>query len=169
MSPPHPPKRKREIARAVLRGLRGRRPQCGQGRLIAGYIAPVSMCSICGEVLSPYQSADFAPYLVVFVVGLVFTPLVVLLSLSSRGNGGVVVITAAALASALAPARQGRSDCFALGSRHSIQSVARAVGAHLRRLLSERDLERGCGPHHHNFSSNVCNREHCHWSLELGM
>jgi len=101
MSLSDPRERKRDVVRALLRGLLGRCPQCGRGRLIIGYIAPVSTCSVCGEALAPYQTADFAPYLVVFVVGLIFTPLIVLLSLSSTGNGEAAVVAAAALASAL--------------------------------------------------------------------
>ena len=68
---------------------------------MTGYIGPVSVCAVCSEALVPYQTADFAPYLVVFMVGLVFTPLVVLLSLSSTGDGAAVPVAAAALASAL--------------------------------------------------------------------
>jgi uncharacterized protein (DUF983 family) len=61
----------------------------------------VATCSVCGEDLAPYRTADFAPYLVVFVIGLVFTPMVVAVSLSGVANdrlayaiGAIAVITA---------------------------------------------------------------------------
>lgn len=59
----------------MLRGLRGRCPACGEGRLLQGYINPVNRCAACDEDLSPYRTADLAPYLVTFFVGLIFTPL----------------------------------------------------------------------------------------------
>ncbi|WP_395645958.1 DUF983 domain-containing protein [Terricaulis sp.] len=66
----------RSLLRAVQRGVRGRCPACGRGRSLDGYIAPAPRCTTCDEDLAPYQTADFAPYLVVFLVGLIFTPLV---------------------------------------------------------------------------------------------
>jgi uncharacterized protein (DUF983 family) len=53
---------------------------------LSGYIAPISACAVCGEHLAPYQTADFAPYLVVFAIGLIFTPIIVAASMSSVAN-----------------------------------------------------------------------------------
>ncbi len=77
-------------ARAVARGLRGRCPACGRGALLKGYLSPVNVCDCCGEDLTPYGTADFAPYLVTFTIGLIFIPLALFLSLRS-GFGGWVV------------------------------------------------------------------------------
>lgn len=86
----------------MMRGLRGRCPRCGEGRLLRGYIAPVERCSVCHENLAPYRTADFAPYLVVFVVGLVFTPMIVGLSLSGASSNDVVwAVGAIAIVTAL--------------------------------------------------------------------
>ena len=68
----------------MARGVRRRCPNCGKGRSLEGYIRPASQCAVCGEALSPYQSADFAPYLVVFVIGLTFTPFMVALTLTEQ-------------------------------------------------------------------------------------
>ena len=91
----------RSLVPALTRGLLGRCPQCGRGSLLHGYIAPVQRCHACGENLAPYGTADFAPYLVVFVVGLLFTPIVVALSLSGATSeyapyaiGAFAVLTA---------------------------------------------------------------------------
>ncbi len=58
----------------MLRGLRGRCPKCGRGRLLRGYMTPVATCTACSENLSPYLTADFASYTVMFLVGLLATP-----------------------------------------------------------------------------------------------
>src|SRR5690348_16162306 len=94
----------RSLVPAVTRGLLRRCPQCGIGWLLRGYIAPDQRCHSCGENLAPYGTADFAPYLVVFVVGLLFTPIVVALSLSGAASdyalyaiGALAVLTALVL------------------------------------------------------------------------
>lgn len=102
MSETPTPEDAQPIVQAVLRGLLGRCPRCGKGRLLRGYIRPAKQCSVCGENLAPYVTADFAPYLVVFAVGLIFTPIVVALSLSgATGDAGVYAITAIAVLTAL--------------------------------------------------------------------
>jgi uncharacterized protein (DUF983 family) len=72
---------KRFLLQAVGRGFLGRCPACGRGQILVGYIKPAERCLVCGENLAPYQTADFAPYLVTFVIGLIFTPLVALAGL----------------------------------------------------------------------------------------
>lgn len=102
----------RPLGLALARGLVGRCPACGKGRILAGYIRPAPRCTICGEDLSPYQAADFAPYIVTFLVGLIYTPLVlVLASNETRGDWIIVAILAAAVATALAllPRAKGAS------------------------------------------------------------
>jgi uncharacterized protein (DUF983 family) len=99
---PNDTQNKVEPAVAVWRGLRGRCPRCGRGRILKGYIAPVDACVSCGENLAPFRTADFAPYLVVFVIGLIFTPLTIALSMSTAGHGyAIVAIMAAAVVTAL--------------------------------------------------------------------
>ena len=96
------PEKTRDVARAIGRGFRGRCPRCGKGPIFSGYIAPIARCVACGERLAPYQTADFAPYLVVFAIGLIFTPMIVAVSMSSAAsNDALYSIGAAALISAL--------------------------------------------------------------------
>lgn len=98
--PSEPPKASAGLA--IWRGFRGRCPHCGRGRILTGYIAPVPVCEVCEEDLTPYRTADFAPYLVVFVIGLIFTPLTVALSMHGDGRGGLLIaIMATAVATAL--------------------------------------------------------------------
>ena len=77
---------------AIARGFRGRCPQCREGALLAGYISPIEKCANCSEFLLAYQTADFAPYLVVFFVGLVFTPAAAVLSMSRYASVWLIVL-----------------------------------------------------------------------------
>jgi len=83
----------RALGRAIARGFIGRCPACGRGEVIRGYISPVATCNACGEDLSRYQTADFAPYIVTFFVGLVFTPLTFVLSLDEALGGWALYVT----------------------------------------------------------------------------
>lgn len=99
----------------MRRGFLGRCPRCGQGRILSGYISPVADCATCGERLQPYQTADFAPYLVVFSNGLIFTPIIVLLSMSPYGTPWrVALLIAAALANALTLLPRAKGAAIAL-------------------------------------------------------
>lgn len=75
---------RRRLLSALGRGFIGRCPACGRGAVLIGYSAPAPRCTACGESLAQYQAADFAPYLVTFFVGLIFTPLTVALALSGK-------------------------------------------------------------------------------------
>lgn len=94
-------KNKRRLGVALQRGLRGRCAACGEGRLLRNYIAPNATCSACGEDLSRYQAADFAPYLVTFLVGLIFTPLTLVLTAHGANDLALPVLLVAAVASAI--------------------------------------------------------------------
>jgi uncharacterized protein (DUF983 family) len=59
----------RALGRAVRRGLMGRCPNCGEGRLFRAYLKVADHCPVCGEPLY-HQRADDAPaYLTMFIVG----------------------------------------------------------------------------------------------------
>lgn len=95
------PERPRMPFPAVLRGLAGRCPNCGRGHLLSAYITPIPVCSVCNEDLSPYLTADFASYLVMFLVGLFATPAVLVLSMKSGDSTwpiiGVAVVAIGAM------------------------------------------------------------------------
>jgi uncharacterized protein (DUF983 family) len=71
---------KRSIPTALRRGLVGRCPACGKGTLLRGFINPAAQCEACCEELGQYQSADFAAYFVMFLVGAIFTPMTLILA-----------------------------------------------------------------------------------------
>ena len=58
----------------IKRGLARRCPECGKGRLFAGYLKVRTPCEVCGADNSIYPSDDLPPYITVLVVGHVFVP-----------------------------------------------------------------------------------------------
>ncbi len=63
------PRPDRPLGEAIRRGLLGRCPACGRGRLFRAYLKVVNSCQVCGEDLS-HQRADDAPaYLTMLIVG----------------------------------------------------------------------------------------------------
>ena len=66
------------IVTGVLRGLAGRCPNCGTGRLFAGYLRLLVPCPDCASDNSVYPSDDFPPYLTILVAGHVVVPSFVL-------------------------------------------------------------------------------------------
>lgn len=63
------PDEPRDTARAVKRGLLGRCPNCGEGKLFRAYLKPVDACAVCGEEMFHHRADDFPPYLAIFIVG----------------------------------------------------------------------------------------------------
>jgi uncharacterized protein (DUF983 family) len=54
---------------ALKRGLRGRCPACGEGRILRTYLTVNCSCSVCGEEFYHHRADDFPPYITIFVVG----------------------------------------------------------------------------------------------------
>jgi uncharacterized protein (DUF983 family) len=65
----------RPILTGIRRGLAGRCPACGEGRLFAGFLAIRPHCPHCGADNAIYPSDDFPPYLTILVVGHLVVPL----------------------------------------------------------------------------------------------
>lgn len=66
---------RRNLGTAVKRGLLGRCPGCGRGRLFRKFLKVADECPACHEVLR-HQRADDAPaYLVILIVGHIVVPL----------------------------------------------------------------------------------------------
>lgn len=59
----------RPLAASIMRGLRGRCPACGEGKLFRAFLKPVDHCANCGEALHHQRADDLPPYLSIFIVG----------------------------------------------------------------------------------------------------
>lgn len=60
---------------AARRGLRMRCPNCGKGKLLAGYLRPAAACSECGEQTGLIRADDAPAWATVLLVGHVVSPL----------------------------------------------------------------------------------------------
>jgi uncharacterized protein (DUF983 family) len=64
----------RDSRTAMLRGWRGRCPNCGEGRMFRAFLKVSDHCQACGEALH-HQRADDAPaYFVILIVGHFIVP-----------------------------------------------------------------------------------------------
>ena len=68
----------KSIWHGVCRGLAGRCPTCGEGRLLRSYLKVRTPCEHCGADNTVYPSDDFPPYLTILSVGHVLVPLLLL-------------------------------------------------------------------------------------------
>jgi uncharacterized protein (DUF983 family) len=62
------PRRKRPLGEAIKRGILGRCPACGRGRLFCAYLKLDTSCKVCGEDLSHARADDAPAYLTMLVV-----------------------------------------------------------------------------------------------------
>ena len=60
---------------AIGRGLRGRCPACGKGRIFNGFLTVVPACQECGAPLGLARADDAPPYFTILVVGHIIIPL----------------------------------------------------------------------------------------------
>jgi uncharacterized protein (DUF983 family) len=67
---------------ALWRGLRGRCPNCGTGRLFRSYVSQYPTCLSCGEDLSPYRADDAPAYFTILIVGHVVVPGMLILEIN---------------------------------------------------------------------------------------
>lgn len=67
---------------ALLRGLCGRCPACGEGRLFRAFVKVADSCSVCGESFHHHRADDFPAYLTIVLVGHVVVPLAMYLEIA---------------------------------------------------------------------------------------
>ncbi|REF69686.1 DUF983 domain-containing protein [Paracoccus versutus] len=61
---------------AAVRGLMGRCPHCGKGRLFRGYLTIVQECESCGEPLGLYRAADGPAFFTMTIMLLLLIPMI---------------------------------------------------------------------------------------------
>jgi uncharacterized protein (DUF983 family) len=84
----------RAIWRSIVRGLKGRCPNCGQGRLFQGYLTPLAACQVCGEDLSHQRSDDFGPYVTMVIVGHVVVTVVLFVMMNTTWSPWTILFVA---------------------------------------------------------------------------
>lgn len=63
-------------AQALRRGLYGRCPVCGEGRMFRAFLKVADTCPHCSEELHHPRADDFPAYLVIVIVGHILVPIV---------------------------------------------------------------------------------------------
>jgi len=63
------PEASRDVGAAIRRGLAGRCPHCGTGRLFGRFLKVVPACATCAERLDVHRADDLPAYLVILIVG----------------------------------------------------------------------------------------------------
>jgi uncharacterized protein (DUF983 family) len=59
----------RPLWTSIKRGILGRCPRCGEGKLFYAYTKTVDTCSVCGEEIHHHRADDLPAYLVIVIVG----------------------------------------------------------------------------------------------------
>jgi uncharacterized protein (DUF983 family) len=59
---------------ALTRGLLGRCPCCGKGRMFGAFLKVNDHCKVCGEEFHHHRADDFPAYLVIVIVGHLVVP-----------------------------------------------------------------------------------------------
>lgn len=59
----------------LTRGMMGRCPACGEGKLFRAFVKVADRCNVCGEVLHHHRADDFPAYLTIFLVGHLVVPI----------------------------------------------------------------------------------------------
>jgi len=72
------PETGRDWVPALWRGWAGRCPACGGRTLFTAYLKMAPACTACGTALEHYRADDAPAYFVIFIVGHVVIPLVLL-------------------------------------------------------------------------------------------
>ncbi|WP_350173817.1 DUF983 domain-containing protein [Hyphomonas sp.] len=75
----------RPMLTSILRGLRGRCPACGQGRVFDGFLKQAPVCSHCGEPIGQIRAEDGPPWFTVLILGPVLAPITFLVSMNESG------------------------------------------------------------------------------------
>ncbi|WP_043918244.1 DUF983 domain-containing protein [Jannaschia aquimarina] len=65
----------RPMPPAIWRGFRRLCPNCGEGRMMRGYLKVRDECPQCGEALHHHRADDGPPYLTLLIVGHIVGPL----------------------------------------------------------------------------------------------
>jgi uncharacterized protein (DUF983 family) len=66
----------RPLGTEIWRGLRGRCPCCGKGRMFGAFLKVKDRCDVCGEELHHHRADDFPAYIVILIVGHMLVPAV---------------------------------------------------------------------------------------------
>ena len=68
---------------AIVAGVRGRCPRCGQGKMFASYLKLADRCAACGEDFRAADAGDGPAVFVILIVGAIIAPLLIILQFAT--------------------------------------------------------------------------------------
>ncbi|MBN2631644.1 MAG: DUF983 domain-containing protein [Rhodobacteraceae bacterium] len=71
-----PPADTRPVRPAMLRGWRGKCPNCGAGPMLRGYLNVRQSCAVCGEALHHHRADDGPAFITLLIVGHLMAPMI---------------------------------------------------------------------------------------------
>lgn len=80
---PKPPWPVPSLATALGRGLLGRCPVCGEGRLFDGFLRVVPQCEHCTAPLGLARADDAPPYFTILIVGHIVIPAMLIMQIQA--------------------------------------------------------------------------------------
>lgn len=84
----------RAVGEGLKRGLMGRCPNCGEGRLFKGYLKVEPTCEACGHDNGAYRADDGPAYFTILIVGhLVVAPMLCFSFIWTWPIGAVVALS----------------------------------------------------------------------------
>lgn len=150
----------RNAGLSLRRGVRGRCPRCGRGRLFCAFLKVDDHCSVCRLDFTGHRADDLPAYLVMVIVGHVLVPVILWIEVdyapSLAFQLGVYLPIAALGSIALLQPGQRRHCGAAMGARHARLRRAparRAPG--LRRKVSQQNDLRESGARASSFIRSI--------------
>src|SRR6516165_3995347 len=67
---------------SIRRGLSGRCPSCGSGKMFRAFLKVADRCTACGEALHHHRADDAPAYFVILIVGHVVVPLALIVEVA---------------------------------------------------------------------------------------
>lgn len=115
---------------AILRGIRGKCPRCGEAKLFGKFLKPVACCTGCGQDWTLHQADDFPPYISIIITGHIMAPILIEFGAQTAWPMWVrlaasVVIASALLISLLQPAKGGIIALQWWNGMHGFKSAGR--------------------------------------------
>ena len=103
------------LRKACERGVLGRCPSCGKGKLFRSFLKQVEECADCQAHFGSLRADDAAPWLTIIVLGHVFLPLAFLVDLESLMPRWAALTTWSVLFTLLAVVMLPRAKGIMLG------------------------------------------------------
>ena len=65
------------LSAALLRGVRGKCPRCGEAKLFGKFLKPIAICPRCHQDWSLHRADDMPPYISILITGHVLAPIII--------------------------------------------------------------------------------------------